>query len=189
MTVAEAKALKRTWLQTFPEFQEYFRYLDRLQTTPGEYSVEHLFSCRLRSKIFYTVAANSFFQGLGADATKSAGYLIVRACYADPSSPLFGCRVVSYIHDEFWLECPIDADYKRANLAARELTRLMALGAAPFFPDVPATATPQLMVRASKKAEPVWDRCETPRCDGKVKDDKCAKCGAQGHLVPWKAAA
>ncbi len=189
MTVAEAKELKSVWLQTFPEFQEYFRYIERLQTTPGEFAVEHLFSRRLRSKVFYTVAANSFFQGLGADATKSAGYLILRACYADPSSPLFGCRCVNYIHDEYILECPIDADFRRANLAARELARLMALGAAPFFPDVPATASPQIMTRWSKKAEPAWDRCETPGCDGKVRDDKCAKCGAQGHLVPWKEAA
>jgi hypothetical protein len=166
LTVSEAKALKRDWLRTYPEFVEYFKHVDTLKDGQGNFTVEHLFSRRLRAGVFFCVAANSYFQGLGADATKAAGYLILRACYADPSSPLFGCRCVNYIHDEFILEVPDDGpDYTRANAAVTELVRLMQVGAAPFLPDVPATATPQLMCRWSKSAKP-------------VKQD--------GHLVPWR---
>ena len=168
ITVPEAKELKRAWLATYPEFRDYFKFIDTLDQGGGNFAVEHLFTKRLRTKIFFCVAANSYFQGLGADATKAAGYLIVRACYADPTSLLFGCRCVNYIHDEFMVECPVDADWSRANAAATELTRLMVLGAARFLPDVPATATPQLMTRWSKKAEPVYEN---------------------GHLVPWSEAA
>lgn len=165
ITIEEAKELKQHWLRTFPEFNDYFKFIHKLDRGGDSFTVEHLFTRRLRSGVFFCVAANSFFQGLGADATKAAGYLIVRACYAEPDSPLFGCRVTNYIHDEFHLEVPEAWGVERVNAAARELVRLMVLGAAPFLPDVPATATPHLMRRWSKKAEP-WFR----------KD---------GLLVPW----
>jgi DNA polymerase-1 len=157
LTELDARRLKEQWLATFPEFREYFEYVNGLRQDDGTYAVDHLFSGRLRTGVPFTVACNSFFQGLGADATKAAGYLISRACYYDRISPLYGCRIVNYIHDEFILEVPDDApEYVRADAAARELSRLMVLGAAPFLPDVPATAPPQLMVRWEKKAEAVF---------------------------------
>jgi len=166
LTEQQAKRLKAIWLSTFPEFSEYFRYIESLKQPDGTYAVDHLFSGRVRTGCHFTVACNSFFQGLGADATKAAGFLIAQECY-DPSlnSPLYGCHMVNYIHDEFILEVPDDGpDYSRANAAVKRLVELMVEGAAPYLPDVPATATPQLMVRWSKNAEPVY---------------------VDGHLVPW----
>lgn len=171
ITVEEARQLKRTWIATFPEFGDYFKYIDKLQDDEGNFRVQHLFTNRLRSKIFYCVACNSFFQGLGADAAKAAGYLIARACYYDKSSPLFECRIVNFIHDEWILEVPDDWEtgWTVATAAANELVRLMVLGAAPFVPDVPMGSDPQLMRRWSKHAKKIVNE-------------------ATGNLVPWDLA-
>lgn len=158
ITVEEAKRLKQVWFRTFPEFRAYFKYIDTLQNEQGFFTVQHLFTNRLRSGIFYCVACNSYFQGLGADAAKATGYLIARACYHDKTSPLYGCRIVNFIHDEWILEVPIDDGWIRANAAAKELARLMTLGAEPFVPNVPMGAEPQLMYRWSKKAKAVYDK-------------------------------
>lgn len=168
ITEDDARDLKRTWLDTYPEFRRYFKHIDSLEQPDGTFAVEHIESRRLRSGCFYCVACNSYFQGLGADATKAAGYLISRACYYDQNSPLYGCGIINYIHDEFLVEVPIDADggFVRANQAAKALTDLMSLGAARYFPDVPATATPLLMTRWSKSAETKKD--------------------VDGQLIPWE---
>ena len=99
----------------------------------------------------------------GADATGHAGFLLATGCYVDESSPLFGCRIVNYIHDEFMLEVPDD---HRAEPAAKELARVMTIGANQFLPDVPATATPLLARRWSKDAEPTYNE--------------------DGALIPWE---
>lgn len=155
ITREQAVKLKQTWLKTFPEFRDYFRHIDTLEVAPGEFSVEHLFSGRLRSKVFYCVACNSYFQGLGADAAKAAGYLIARACYRDESSPLYGCGIVNFVHDEFILEVPDEPVI--ATAASNELARLMVVGADPYMPDLPLTTKPQLMRRWSKKAKRIVD--------------------------------
>jgi DNA polymerase-1 len=170
MTVEEARKLKRTWVLTFPEFGDYFKYIDTLGGADGTFNVQHLFSNRLRAGVFYCVACNSFFQGLGADAAKAAGYLIARACYYDRESPLYGCRIVNFVHDEWILEVPDDEGHVRATAAADELARLMIVGAEPYVPDVPMGAEPQLMRRWSKKAKRLVNK-ET------------------GMLIPWDLAA
>jgi hypothetical protein len=162
MTVDEAKALKQTWFRAYPEFRDYFKWVESLEQADGTFAVEHLFSRRRRGGCFYCVACNSPFQGLGADAAKAALYLVVRACYYDRSSPLYGCRVVNFIHDEIMVEVPDD---DRATPAANELARLMVVGADPFLPDVPLTTDPLLMRRWSKKAKRLV--------------------GPDGRLIPW----
>jgi DNA polymerase-1 len=169
LTIAKAKELKAQWFAAYPEMREYFKYIERLKRADGTFSVEHLFSRRLRAGIFYCVACNSPFQGLLADAAKNAGYLIARGCYRDRESPLFGCRIVNFIHDEFIVEVPDDGPlYVKATAAANELSRLMRVGGDPFLPDVPLTADPLLMRRWSKKAKAIW---------------------VDGHLEPWDIAA
>lgn len=108
------------------------------------------------------ITGNSFFQGLAADAAKNAGFLIAKACYLDKLSPLHGCFMWNFVHDEFIVEAPED----RAAEAAEELARLMVVGAAPFLPDVPPIAEPLLMRRWSKKAKTIRDK--------------------NGRLVPWE---
>lgn len=157
ISVERARELKQQWLQRWPEFVAYFRHIDVTD------QVTHLFSGRVRGgEVPYTVAANSFFQGLGADAAKRAGWLLCRACYSEPKSPLFGSRIVLFAHDEFLLEVPDD---ERADPAAREMARLMCEGANQFLPDVPATTEPCLMRYYSKQAVAVFE---------------------DGRLIPWE---
>ena len=165
VTVDRARELKRVWLATWPEMKDYFRFINYHTSSPTP-RITQLFSGRIRGfsgPRAYTEACNTMFQGLAADMAKAAGWMIVQACF-DPDSPLYGCRIVNFIHDEFILEAP----EARAHEAALELSRLMILAAKDWIPDVKIAAKPQIMRRYSKKAKPVW------------KD---------GRLVPWDRAA
>lgn len=165
LTPEGAKKLKRQWIAAFPEMEYYFQHINSLcSEDPLENMalVEHLFVKRLRGGIRYTVACNSYFQGLGSDATKNAGWLIAKACYIDTESPLYGCRIVNYIHDQFLVEAPEE----RAHEACMELARLMVEGAKPYLPDVPPLVSEPLVARCwSKSAK-------------QVKKD--------GRLIPWE---
>jgi len=165
LTEDEARALKRHWITTWPEFVGYFESIGQ-QCENGPARIEQIFTKRYRGGCSFTEAANSLFQGLAADAAKRAGFLIAKACYVDEASPLFGCRPVNFVHDEFIVEVPDD---ERASAAANEIARLMVRGASIFLPDVPPLAEPYLMRRWSKKAKPLHND--------------------RGELVPWDAAA
>jgi DNA polymerase-1 len=153
ITEDEARALKRYWIQAWPEFVPYFKWISD-QCEAGPAKIEQIFVQRYRGGCSYTEACNTLFQGLAADAAK--------ACYVDTSSPLFGGRIVNFIHDEFLVE--VDDDERAAD-AAEELARLMVEGASRFLPDVPPLAEPYLARRFSKKAKPIRDE--------------------EGKLVPW----
>ena len=158
------KRLREGWLDTWPEMPDYFAWIRNLCGEAGVATIEHLFSRRRRGLVPYTVACNSFFQGLAADGAKSALWEVCKCQYSDLSSPLWGCRTVNYVHDELIVEVPI----ARAHEAAMELQRVMIDAFNPWVPDVPVRASVALMRRWSKSAEPVW------------KD---------GELVPWEEAA
>jgi DNA polymerase I-like protein with 3'-5' exonuclease and polymerase domains len=118
----------------------------------GEGDIIQLRSGRKRGLCRYTVAANTYFQGLAADASKLALWWVTRACYTDRNSPLFGCRPVIFLHDEIIMEAP----ESYAHLAATELERVMVKAMQVFVPDVPCRATAALMRRWAKEAEPAY---------------------------------
>jgi DNA polymerase I-like protein with 3'-5' exonuclease and polymerase domains len=165
LSVDQAKQLKRDWLITWPEFVEYFKIHAALSKAAGAAGITYkqLFSNRVRGGMSYSAACNGRFQGLGADATGNAAFLISEACYVLPESPLFGARLVRYVHDDFHLETTI----ARGHDVAHELVRLMIVGAAPYLPHVPATAEPLLSRYWSKEAFALFD--------------------AAGRLYPWDA--
>jgi DNA polymerase I len=146
----QAVQLKEVWRRRWREARPYLAFISDLTDRPDA-MVCHLGSERYRGGVTYTEAANSWFQGLAADAAKAAGWLIFKACYAQRDSVLYGSRPVLFIHDEFVLEVPEE----RGHECAVELARLMVEGAAPWLPDVPPKAEPVLMRRYSKKAKPV----------------------------------
>jgi len=146
ITEARARKLKDQWLRAWPEMRDYFARID----ASGD-RILQLFSGRWRGGVSYCEACNSPFQGLAADAAKAAGWLVTRAMYIEPESPLWDCRLVNFVHDELIAEAPEE----RAAAAAEELARLMVLGAAPWLPDVPARAEPVVMRRWYKGAKPV----------------------------------
>lgn len=180
MTVDEARQLKEDWMLAFPEMELYFDHINT-KCQQGKYvdgqglaTIQQLFSKRIRGNIRYTVACNSYFQGLGSDATKNAGWLITKACYVDKESPLYGCYIVNYVHDEFILEAPEG----RAHEVAMELARLMVLGATPYLPDVPPTVSKPLVSRCwSKKARQVWLMGQ--------ENDNSKPAGPNDRLIPW----
>jgi DNA polymerase family A len=164
LTEERAKELKAQWLERWPEMKLFFQHVgDLIDEDTGEALVEQVFSRRLRGGCHYTAACNSFFQGLGADAAKRAHYFVVRACYSQPASVLYGSRAVNFVHDESILE--VDDD-ERAHDKAVELGRVMLLGANEFLPDVPA------------RVEPLLARCWSKKSKQVFKD---------GRLVPWAA--
>jgi DNA polymerase I-like protein with 3'-5' exonuclease and polymerase domains len=143
----EWSELKEKWFTAFPEMRDYLNI-----GAMGDPTVVQLFVGRVRGGCGYTVINNTKFQGLGGDITKAAGFQIAKECYAVPSSPLYGCRIVAFVHDEFIISCP------RANMvaAAKRLKELMTTGApAKLSPDVPLRTEPVIAARWSKAAEPV----------------------------------
>lgn len=160
LSESEAHQLKRVWLQSWPEFQRYFDWMGQIcdQINPR---IEQLYVGRFRGGVSFTEGCNSMFQGLAADAAKNAGFLVSKACYVEPSSPLYGSRIVNFVHDEIIIETPEE----NAHAAAMELARLMVEGAIVLMPDVPPKVEPLLMRRWSKKAKPVKDE--------------------EGRLLPW----
>ncbi len=152
ITLEQAHMLKSIWEEAWPEIQLYFQYVKQ-QTGRRTGTIVHHYSQRVRGKCIFTQAANTYFQGLAADAAKAAYWLIVKACYLDTSSPLYGTRIVNFIHDEWIGEAP----WSRAPEAAEELSRLMIVGAQPYLPDMHIKAEACVMKFWSKKAQTLRD--------------------------------
>jgi hypothetical protein len=159
ITMQEARQLKALWLNLYPEFLEYFRIINEQDS-----QIEQLFSGRLRGGTNFTERANTWFQGLGGDATKCAGFYLSRACYAEPNSVLYGSRPVEYEHDAFLVEVPEEG----AHECAMALSELMVDKAQLFIPNFKLKADPMLCRRWSKDADPVY---------------------VNGRLVPWESKA
>jgi len=151
-TKEEWQAIITTWNGTWGEMPEYFRMVNKLESYPksGMFNLKQVWSNRLRAGATYCSACNSFYQGLGADVAKLAGWNIFKACYVDRSSPLYGARPVNFIHDQFLVEVREDG---REFAAAEELGRLMNVAGAYILPDVPVKCEPILARRWSKLAK------------------------------------
>lgn len=164
LTEARAKELKQQWLLQWPEMKDYFAFIRKLVDNPKKLAtLRHLRSNRWRAGATYTAAANSFFQGLGADAATAAMYEVQKECYAVPTSPLFGARAVNFIHDELILESRLGPG---THDAAMRLGAIMADVANRWLPDCPFEPVETLlMTRWSKAAEPIFD--------------------SNGRLTPW----
>lgn len=141
---------------------EYLHHIAGM-TRHGNTTIVQVGTGRIRGDVRYTQAANGYFQGLVADWAKAATWEVTRAAYTDPTSPLFGSRPVLFLHDEIIAEVPEGV----AHEAATEMARVMMAAAQPFAPDVPITASPALMRRWYKGADPTY---------------------IDGRLVPWEPA-
>lgn len=166
LTEPEARHLIDRWKQRFPESFQHFQLAAAATNNMDKAGDEEtIFTRRMGGSMRYSAMCNRRFQALGADAAKEALWRVTRACYAEPDSPLYGCRPVAFVHDEIIAECPDDA---RMPAAAAELGRLMIEGANVYLGKVPVRLTPQAMVLWSKAAEPTYN--------------------AAGVLIPWEPA-
>lgn len=153
LSQSEAQSLKVAWFNAYPEVRQYFDQIKKRLSYSDPGNIFHARSNRMRGGCTFTQMANSPFQGMSADGALNALWLVASECYGDPSSPLYGCRPVLYIHDEIIIEAPTD----RVHEAGHRLSDLMVKGMSPFTPDVPIQASPVAMDRWSKDAEPVFD--------------------------------
>lgn len=151
MTLEEGMALREFYLDTFPEVRGYFEYLSWLTETGQPF--RQFVSGRLRGGVGFTDGCNTGFQGLAADGAKRALWAVTQACYAEPRSPLFGGRVLAFIHDEICSEVRIET----AHEAALETVRLMEREMQAVCPDIPIRATPALSTAWVKAAEPRYE--------------------------------
>lgn len=175
-----AEDIRTKWFQQWPENEDYFKFItdavDKGQTVkrdgqdfrlaPGQI-MQHV-SHRLRGATEFCSAANGFFQGLAADGAKRALTRVSRECYDHTyrmpdgqPSPLYGCRIILFAHDELIVEMPEAV----AHLAAMRLSAVMVESMREYTPDVLVEAPPALMRRWFKNAEPVY---------------------VNGILVPWE---
>lgn len=158
LTREQSDRLWMVWRQRYPEWIKYFARTGAM-TREGGYVMEQLFSGRLRmveGKRAYTEMNNGYFQGLGADAAKDAGWRIARECY-DPTysySPLFGNRIVIFGHDSFTGEC----DPEGAHEAAMRVKMHMEAVSEIWTPDLQLRTEPALASCLSKGAASLYDQ-------------------------------
>jgi DNA polymerase-1 len=169
---ARAAEIKAIWLDRFSEFGAYFAHIRGLcELGGGTATITQLYSNRIRGGASYCAAANTYFQGLGADGAKDALWAVTRACY-DPTeeSILLGSRPWNFVHDQILAKTADVRDDSHAERKARhdravELGRLMSSACNLYLPNYPLNVKPALAYCWTKGAEPVFDR--------------------DGLLVPW----
>lgn len=161
----DAKRIKAFWREAWPESELYHDWATtQCEIGGGLGLVEQAFVGRFRGGCRFTELSNSLFQALAADLAKYAWFLICKACYAQPESPLYGSRPVNFIHDEVVTET---LDNGNAHDAAKEQERIMIEAAKPFLPDITNIECETLLARRwSKAAKPVYDN--------------------DGRLIPWE---
>lgn len=158
----ESAQTKSLWLNRWDEMEDYFRHVRSCKAGNGLYWVKQHRVERIRGKCTYTAACNSPFQGLASDGAKAAGYEITRRQFTEPSSDLYGTRILAFVHDEYLLESPEE----RAHEVAVELSQVMEEQFNHFVPDCKVKAEAVIMRRWSKKAKPVYN--------------------SEGRLIPWE---
>jgi hypothetical protein len=158
LTIEQAKQLKQIWLSKWPEFRTYFDIIGKRVEAGG--AIRQLYVDRIRGGATYTEACNTYFQGLGSDVTGESIWDLVAECYGfgpmGDQSPLYGCRIVNYVHDEFILEVP--ADLAIANAAGRRLLEVMRISSNRLVQHVPITVDEFVIMRYwSKDAAHIED--------------------------------
>lgn len=159
--------LRDLYFKLFPEVRDYLSWIEDNCGDPRHAGL-YAFSSPLgmyRAACYFTSAANGVgLQTRAAEGAKLAFWNVSRACYdASSESILFGCRPVVFLHDEIILEVH---DTEKAHDEACELSRLMVESMREVVPDVKISASPVLMRRWDKRAEPCFD--------------------GGGRLIPWE---
>lgn len=167
-----ARELIAAYKQQWPEIAQAFTHAARATEATGVADALTPWSGRLRANCYYSEFLNNVFQASVADMAKAALFAVVYECYTDrlypgtpavAGTPLYGSRVVMFLHDELFAELPAE----QADAAARRMAQLQTAVAGRTQERVLMTCTPALMLEWSKGAEAVYN--------------------AEGELVPWVA--
>lgn len=168
-----AKQIHLQWKRVWPEMEHYFNYVSRIVGSHGEGKVSSPRSGFVRGGLRFTQLSNHYFQSLTATGAKDALWHVTNECYNVPSSPLYGCRPVVFMHDEVITEMPEE----RASDAALRQAVLMIEVMQRWIPDIPIKAGPVLMRRWYKGTKAV-------RVDGKLVPSRPVK--KDGKTI-WEA--
>lgn len=156
ITETESKGYGKEWLETFPEMQEYFAKINATLAGNETGTTKIPLTGFVRGGAKYCALANTPFQHLGAACAKNAMWLVAKAMYTEPESPLWGARTVAMVHDELIGE----AEEATCHESAHELVRLMVVGANKFLPDCPIALSrmePTIFRKWSKNASQKWE--------------------------------
>lgn len=148
--VEAAAELRRMWFDQWTEIRPYFAWVSERVDAGGElpcFATE-----RVRGGLDFTNGANNGFQALASDGAKYALRRLVRECYLDRKSPLWGTRPIFFVHDEIFAEMPVAT----AHLAGPRMAEVMVSAMREYVPDVAVAAEPALMKHWYKEAAPVW---------------------------------
>ncbi len=172
--VEAGEIIKSAWKKRWRETQKYFDVIGELVESPnliyakngeligGRGQIIHFVSRVKRGDISFTQAANSFFSALAAYGAKRALWRASKEAHIDRQSPLFGSRMIAFIHDELVHEHA----RRMAAKAAGRVGEIMRAELQDVCEDVKIGAEPALMRRVYKGAEPVF--------------------APDGTLIPWE---
>lgn len=162
LTEAQAWETRNAYFERWPEMKRYFARIQDLTSDMGPGYITQHKSGRIRGRVNFTSAANSFFQGLTADGAKEALWQLTWKCHVEEKSALYGSHIVAFVHDEFLLEVPEE----NASAAGDALCRVMNAAMAKWIPSIPIKSSPYLTRAWNKDAKTVRD--------------------AQGQLIVWE---
>lgn len=156
-TRERAAELRDAWFSKWVEMTAYFNIIGQ-HTRNGSMTVIQPVSGRQRGNCSFTVAANSYFQGLCADGAKKAFWNVSRRAYGPMFrggviDNLWGIRPVIFMHDEIIAE----GQEERSSIAADELAAEMVRTMKQYIPDVTVKASPVITRRWLKGAKPIRD--------------------------------
>lgn len=158
LTPDQAKKLYGGFRRKWSEMPDYFNYCGFLCFDGNAEHVVFERSGLVRGDVRYTAVCNGFFQHLAAMGAKKAVYDVVKECYCDAGSPLFGCRPWLFAHDEIGMEIPYEAiGPRKAHEAAMRLQEVMVKAMEYWCPDVPIAATVVMARRWYKGVDPVYE--------------------------------
>lgn len=156
-------AFHSEWTEIAPMHRAIkMRLRDARKAGASGFHYQHHISKRIRFIDRYTVGCNNPFQGLTADAAKSAILWLAVECYTGweynaerkrtgRRSVMFGAFPVLFAHDEIIAELVVGREQEQAY----RMRDIMVQAYNRYTPDVPMSAEPALMSRWYKGAEKV----------------------------------
>lgn len=149
--IARAKILRDAWFRKWPEMRAYLNHAGQIVGDLGPSMIEQPWSGRIRGGLDYCSCANTYFQGRVADGTKLALWRVAYACYVDTTSPLYGSRLVLFLHDELILEVP----EAKLHECGDELVKILCAAVQEVIPNIPITSCAVGTRRWHKGAKPL----------------------------------
>jgi hypothetical protein len=157
MTIERAREIHRAFRRKWREVVDYFNYCSNLCDGSDAKTVVHPRTKMVRGHVRYTALCNFFFQHLAAiGATEALANAFEETMDPGLKSPLYGCRIWYFGHDEIGMEIPAEAiGPERASAAALRLQTVMIESMRKWVPDVPIGAMVCMARRWLKGAKPV----------------------------------